>query len=919
MDFGILGPLLVSQNGREVPIGAAKQRALLTLLLLRRGEVVPTETLIDELWGEHPPATAVKAVQVYVSQLRKALGEGLLETRPGGYMLRLEPGALDAARFEGLLTRGRDLLADRDEREAGEVLRDALGLWRGPPLAEFRYDDFARDEIGRLEELRLVALEHRLEVDLALGRHAEAVPELEALVREHPLRESLRSLLMIALYRAGRQADALEAYQDARTALVEKLGLDPSESLHQLETAILRHDPTLDLPRARSDRAHRHRSQPPAVGGGSSLGRRSVFALAAAAALVVAGIAAFLLTERQQLACRARQRRLGRLHRRARRRREQPGPGRPGSHRGRDRRRCRLGGQFFGRDSLARRPADPDRAPDDHSRGEPERDRRGRRRRLGCEPRRPHGLVDQPAVEQRRRPDRGRSRPQRGRLRFRVGLGRECRRPHRLTRINPGSGKVTATIPTGTVGRGITVGGGSVWVTDEATRSVVQIDPATNSVASKATVGTGPTGIAYGDGSVWVANALDGTVSRIDATTLVVRATIPVPGGPSAVSFGNGSVWVSAEFGSRVVRIDPRRDVVIGSTPIGNRPEGLAAGDGGVWVAVQASGRGHRGGRLVITGGSIDTIDPASPDLTTSVLVMNAVYDGLTAFRRAGGSAGTQLVPDLAAALPLPTDGGRSYTFHVRRGIRYSDGRPLRAEDFRRALERDFFVGAVQTQQGQLRNLVGAAGCVHHRRCDLSSVSVRGPLTLTFRLTAPDPRFLRELTTLVPVPAGTPLRDVGTKPIPSTGAYAIESYVAGPTAHARPQPPLPRLVCRRAPRWLSGRDRLPRREQGHLHPRCAHGQGGPHAGLAENERFGSGGTVSAPGARRAGAGDGVRVPERPSRAVRRHPRPSRAQLRRRPEADGGVVRRCAAGAADLPDRSFDRARVQAVLPVHDRP
>jgi DNA-binding SARP family transcriptional activator len=246
VEFGFLGPLAVWRDGREVPIGAAKQRALLTLLLLRRGELVPTEALLDGLWGERPPATGVKVVQVYVSQLRKALGEGLVETRPAGYRVRLDPGALDADRFEGLLERGRGLLAGGEAGHAGDVLREALALWRGPPLAEFRYEAFARDEIGRLEELRLAALELRLEADLALGRHTETVPELEALVREHPLRESLRGLLMLALYRAGRQADALAAYQEARAALVEELGLDPSESLQRLEQAILQHDPALD-------------------------------------------------------------------------------------------------------------------------------------------------------------------------------------------------------------------------------------------------------------------------------------------------------------------------------------------------------------------------------------------------------------------------------------------------------------------------------------------------------------------------------------------------------------------------------------------------------------------------------------------------------------------------------------------------
>jgi DNA-binding SARP family transcriptional activator len=187
------------------------------MLLLRRNELVSTERLIDDLWGERPPPTSTKTVQVYVSQLRKAIGEGLLETGPDGYVLRVGDGALDLDVFEDLLSRGR--------------AREALALWRGPALAEFRYEEFARDEIGRLEELRLVALEQRLEADLALGADAEVVPELEALVREQPLRENLRRLLMLALYRSGRQADALAAYRDARAVLADDLGLNPSESL----------------------------------------------------------------------------------------------------------------------------------------------------------------------------------------------------------------------------------------------------------------------------------------------------------------------------------------------------------------------------------------------------------------------------------------------------------------------------------------------------------------------------------------------------------------------------------------------------------------------------------------------------------------------------------------------------------------
>jgi DNA-binding SARP family transcriptional activator len=247
VEFGILGPLVVWRDGREVRIGAAKQRALLMLLLLRRGELVPTETLVEQLWGERPPATAAKAVQVYVSQLRKTLGEGLVETRPGGYTLRVEPGALDAARFEDLLARSRNRVGDG---EAGEVLREALDLWRGPPLEEFRYEAFARDEIARLEELRLEALEERLELDLVLGSHGVLVGELQALAAEYPLRERLHGQLMLALYRAGRQAEALGVYQQLRRVLVEELGIEPSTSIRQLERAILAQDAALDPPAA---------------------------------------------------------------------------------------------------------------------------------------------------------------------------------------------------------------------------------------------------------------------------------------------------------------------------------------------------------------------------------------------------------------------------------------------------------------------------------------------------------------------------------------------------------------------------------------------------------------------------------------------------------------------------------------------
>ena len=216
------------------------------MLLLHPNEVVPADRLIDELWGEDSPEDAAAALRVNVSRLRKALAQDVLTTRSPGYVIRVEPDELDLHRFERLVDEGRSLLARGLAADASERLRDALALWRGPALADFAYESFAQAAIARLEEIRLAAVELRIDADLALGRHDELVGEIEALVAEHPLREHLRMYLMTALYRSGRQAEALDAYQDARRALVDELGIDPSPALQELERAILRQDSSLD-------------------------------------------------------------------------------------------------------------------------------------------------------------------------------------------------------------------------------------------------------------------------------------------------------------------------------------------------------------------------------------------------------------------------------------------------------------------------------------------------------------------------------------------------------------------------------------------------------------------------------------------------------------------------------------------------
>jgi DNA-binding SARP family transcriptional activator len=247
MEFRILGPLEVWDGGSEVSLGGPKVRALLALLLLHPNEVVSTDRLMDELWGEGSPERAGPALRVNVSRLRKALPQDVLTTRSPGYLLRVEPDELDLHHFERLVDEGRSLIARGLAAEASERLHDALALWRGPALADFGYESFAQAAIARLEEIRLTAVELRIDADLVLGRHHELVGELEALVAEHPLREDLQGYLMTALYRSGRQAEALDAYQDARRALVDELGIEPSQMLQELERAILRQDSALNV------------------------------------------------------------------------------------------------------------------------------------------------------------------------------------------------------------------------------------------------------------------------------------------------------------------------------------------------------------------------------------------------------------------------------------------------------------------------------------------------------------------------------------------------------------------------------------------------------------------------------------------------------------------------------------------------
>jgi DNA-binding SARP family transcriptional activator len=248
VEYRVLGPLEVLSDGTQLALGGAKQRALLALLLIHANEALSTDRLVEALWPKQPPPTAGHTIQVYVSNLRKVLGADRLLTRPPGYLLSVASEELDLARFERLLDEADRTLAAGEPQRAAPALEEALSLWRGPALADFTYEPFALGAIARLEELRLVAHEAQFEAELTLGRHSGLIAGLQAIVEQHPFRERMREQLMLALYRAGRQAEALEVFQQTRRLLVDELGIEPGPSLQDLERAILRHDPRIASP-----------------------------------------------------------------------------------------------------------------------------------------------------------------------------------------------------------------------------------------------------------------------------------------------------------------------------------------------------------------------------------------------------------------------------------------------------------------------------------------------------------------------------------------------------------------------------------------------------------------------------------------------------------------------------------------------
>jgi ABC-type transport system substrate-binding protein/DNA-binding beta-propeller fold protein YncE len=672
------------------------------------------------------------------------------------------------------------------------LLREAGSLWRGRPLAGLEFEPFARFEVQRLEALRLAAVEDRIEAELALGRHTAVCAELELLVMEHPLNERLRGQLMLALYRSGRQADALKTYRAGRALLVAELGVEPGPQLRQLQLAILGQDPALELPQ-------RTPSHDPAPGPGPppkfsadepgaeatppvrrrGRARWAVVVLGACAALtpfvvaplvshakareplhgnllalispsdgavqatvplqepptgLAAGFGSLWVAEADAgLVVRVDLRRHAVVA-------SIPAGARPS-------RIVSADGQVWVLD------------PADHtvSRIDPETDTMAQTIAVAGQP--SDLLVSGGSLWVANR-----------------GGGT-------VQQIDPSTGR-TRLIRTGGDPGGLAAADGAVWVATDQSGTVTRIDARTGAVTNTIRVGDAPAAIAAGAAGLWVLDPLDATVSDVDPQRNAVAATIQLGGAPTAMAQSGGYVWVADGRDGTLLRLAPRRNAVTRFS-LGGHPDALTAAGGRVWVAVGAAGPSHRGGTLTSVSfyAGIDTIDPAASTSWNVVppQLFGLTNDGLVTLNHVAGPGGTRLVPDLALAVPVPTDHGRTYTFHLRPGIQYSTGAFVKPSDVTHSFERLFKLGSSGAFNYQA--ITGAAACLAApKNCDLSRgiVADNRAGTVTFHLTRPDPDFAYKLTLTYAdvLPTTAPSQQAQT-PLPATGPYMITRYSPG--------------------------------------------------------------------------------------------------------------------------------------------
>jgi len=793
MRFALLGVLEVRDTSRLLDLGRGKQRALLAVLLLHANESVATDELIDALWPAGLPVRARKSLQVAVSRLRALIGPDRLSTTPDGYALRIDAGELDLAEFERLTSAAQALVAEGDLQGAEAGFIAALDQWRGPALAEFRYAQFAQQPTRLLEEARATVRAELVDVRIALGKEGEVLSELEALISERPYWERLRHSQMLALYRVGRQVDALSVFRETRRLLADDLGLEPGPELQQLEREILSQDPAIARPPGRSRMptvsrragvvsllvgvaallgalfllgigVRMHSSARPHVAADSIavLDARSGHLLAdmplAAspdaitagdgsiwAAMpdrgIVSGIDTTTNTVQQTI--------------------RTPGPGGPTA--------LTFGGGFvWVADTLASTVfrIDP-RANGGQLVGNPIR--------VGNDP---TGIA--------------------------YGLGAVWVAnsvDRTVTRINPATGAPGPPISVEDGADDIAVGDGSVWVIGRSNGVLSRIDPTAHTVVGTTGVDD-PAAVAIGPDAVWVANGANGTVSKIDPSTGDLEAAFPLGGQASGIAVAaDGRVWVANAGSASLTVLDPATGRRIRVVHTGAVPGSVALVGGTAYVAAQVSPSVHRGGTLTLAIANApgtyalpipEELDPAGPCSTPPKRVktscalrgwsawelLTLTNDGLLGYSQAGGADSYKVVADLATGVPIPSDGGLTYTFQLHQGVRYSTGGVVQPADIRRGIQRALLDSKGHEPGSYLAVIKGARGCLTGEHCDLTRgiTTSPGSNTVTFHLSRPDPDFLLQLA--IPdydaVPASTPLH--AHLPLPATGPYEIAGW-----------------------------------------------------------------------------------------------------------------------------------------------
>jgi YVTN family beta-propeller protein len=802
--FAVLGPLQVTRSGERLSLGGHQQRAVLALLLAETGGVVSVGRLADALWGERTPGGFVATVQTYVFHLREALEPDrrhgapgqVLVTERGGYSLDTTGSTVDAAIFESLLSAGQRAIDRGAYDDASAGLKRALDLWRGEVLADVADLRFFAPFAARLEEMRQTARGLRIEAELALGLHADALPEIDGLVAEHPLWEQLQALRITALYRSGRQSDALAAYRELRNRLGEELGIEPSSPLQQLHQAVLTQATALDWqgPKALEASLPDPGNGPdppewptPAPLGSAEPSRPAIappsdrwvrivtFGAAVLLAVGLATVIAFPFLRSSS-------------------------PSFPGNSIGSINADGSLGEAIrVGQSPDGLAYADgalwaTNSSDNTVSRIDPHT-RAVQPISVGASPTALTTTGDDVWVANFDGGTVSRINVVTNTVVQTIPVGNQpaaiASRPDGVWVANSGDGTIQRIDPsTGLADKAVEVGGGpdgiaidktSLWVCNGVDGTVVEVDPKTSQLGAPVVVGGEPRGIALAQKYVWVASRLSQSVTRINRAT-GDAVTLSVGDGPNSVQVAGNAVWVSNEYDGTMTWIDQSSNEIHRLPPLGASPRGMTIDSGGrIWVASGAfADPAHRGGTLTVVANKLPGgrgADPSAISDSTTIMAERYVYDGLVALGLSGGAASQSLVPDLAQAIPQPSNGNKTYTFTLRPDIKYSTGQQVHASDFRKGVLKALTVGASPEYYA---SIAGGRGCIDHpASCDLSAGLKTDDAQgrVTFNLVAPDPVFLDKLAHFVYPVAPGGKGAVSLVPVPGTGPYMISAYV----------------------------------------------------------------------------------------------------------------------------------------------